>query len=82
MGRTDSLHHARLHAPDPADRMHAGVLLAETMIPGKLDSALVFLEEASGLVNEKDGIRKANYFNTLGDYPDFDTGSPKTKHLS
>ncbi len=67
-GRVDSLHHAREGAADPYDRMHASVLLAETLIPGELDSALVFLEEASGLVNDADGIRKADYFNTLGNY--------------
>lgn len=67
-GRVDSLHHAREGASDSFERMHASVLLAETLMPGQLDSALFLLEEASDLVNDADGIRKANYFNTLGNY--------------
>ena len=67
-GRVDSLHLAREGAADHFDRMHASVLLAETLMPRQLDSALVLLEEASGLIDDADGIRKANYYNTLGNY--------------
>ncbi len=67
-GRVDSLHHAREHAADIYDRMHASVLLAGELMPEQLDSALFLLEEASSLVNDVDDIRKADYFNTLADY--------------
>ena len=66
--RTDSLRLARERAVDPLDRLHASVLLAETLIPAQMDSALVLLLEASPLAGDADGIRKAFYHNTFGNY--------------
>ncbi len=68
MGRTDSLHYARLHAADHADRMHAAVLLAETLLNANPDSAFTLLNEASALSHAANPMHQADYFNILGMY--------------
>lgn len=64
----DSLRHVLHYATEPADRAHAAVLLAETMMPARMDSAFVLLQQGSAVLDGDDLLRQADYYNILGNY--------------
>lgn len=64
----DSLDHVFFNAQDPNERLHAGLIISQMLMRTNMDSAVVLLEAASALANDKDIVRKADYFNTKGVY--------------
>lgn len=68
LAKTDSLQLVYTHATDSNERLHAGVLLAQSLMPSHMDSAIVLLNEAAPLAQDAEGVRKADYYNMLGIY--------------
>jgi signal transduction histidine kinase len=64
----DSLLKAISPSHSEPERMHAMVLLAAELIPQHMDSARYLITSAAGLAYEGDGIKSADYYNTLGVY--------------
>lgn len=64
----DSLKQVMLTGKNEVERMHAMVRLADRVMPNHMDSASYLIDAAFELRNLKDGIIKADYFNTLAVY--------------